>query len=714
MADFSQLKAAVANVIKTNGNEEITGAILQDVLLTIINSIAGGYMFGGVAQHSGNVGNPDYNVFYLAGSGSYTGYGDAITIEDGCYGVFRYNGSWTQEVVDIGVRLSGSVTAGETRGCTGDTINSALQQLFDNITTILDTMAFTYNTPSAQQATKAMLDVEVTVGGNAHVLGTLTLVAATALQAGLMSAEDKQKVDAFLTNLRSLAFADTTSQDNEGTQIAETMSATIGGDVETIATFTLLAATASKAGLMSAADKTYLDSLPAALVSIVNTASDNLAKVLAMIGYYVCDTAAGTAAKTVSASGYVLTNGGCIRIKMTNANTADNVTLNINSTGAKSLFYDGVHASSSNSWDAGEVLEVYYDGMQYQCVSGGGKFFTGEKVKNVSIVSAIGPNNSGIPTAGATYDEFPSNKEQETNGDLYITDENGNVIAVFEDGHIKTKYFDSSDIDIDQDFFISNYDNGDFGISDELGYVLLSLANGNISVKNFTNAPLKGKKVSFLGDSITTYANYPGSNNPFYTGSNAGVSSVNQTWWKSLCDKQWATVNRIYAYGGGDLINRLCLQYNNLYSGGTSGTAPDIVFILVGINDWYHNKTLGTIEDAENSNTTFYAAYKYLLKNLKETYPNAQIIGLTMLNSMIYSTTVPYLNTNNVSIRDFCKAVVECCDYYSVPCIDLNKIVNINDGNYTELLADYTHPNITGIGMMTKAIINNIHNVIYY
>ena len=107
MANFDQLKQSVAALIRTNGAEEITGQIMQDVLLTIINSISGGYMFGGVAQHNGNVGNPDYNVFYLAGSGAYTGYGGAITIENGCYGVFRYNGSWTQEVVDIGVRLSG-------------------------------------------------------------------------------------------------------------------------------------------------------------------------------------------------------------------------------------------------------------------------------------------------------------------------------------------------------------------------------------------------------------------------------------------------------------------------------------------------------------------------------------------------------------------------------------------------------------------------------
>lgn len=84
------------------------------------------------------------------------------------------------------------------------------------------------------------------------------------------------------------------------------------------------------------------------------------------VGYYVCNTAAATVAKTVSASGYVLSAGGNIRIKMTNANTALNATLNINSTGAKALFYNGSQATSENSWQAGEVIVVYYDGTRYQ------------------------------------------------------------------------------------------------------------------------------------------------------------------------------------------------------------------------------------------------------------------------------------------------------------------------------------------------------------
>jgi len=94
----------------------------------------------------------------------------------------------------------------------------------------------------------------------------------------------------------------------------------------------------------------------------------------AKLGYYVCDTNADTAAKTVVATNYVLGTGGSIKVKMTNDNTVNNATLNINSTGAKPLFYEGARASSTNTWKAGETVEVYYDGTNFYAnnVAGGG------------------------------------------------------------------------------------------------------------------------------------------------------------------------------------------------------------------------------------------------------------------------------------------------------------------------------------------------------
>ena len=54
---------------------------------------------------------------------------------------------------------------------------------------------------------------------------------------------------------------DTTAYADLGDKIVESLKATIGGTEETISTFQLLAATASKAGLLSAADKAKLDAL---------------------------------------------------------------------------------------------------------------------------------------------------------------------------------------------------------------------------------------------------------------------------------------------------------------------------------------------------------------------------------------------------------------------------------------------------------------------
>ena len=84
----------------------------------------------------------------------------------------------------------------------------------------------------------------------------------------------------------------------------------------------------------------------------------------ALMAYAVCSTGASTAAKTVAITGYSLpTNGGCLHIKMTHANTAtSNVTLNINTTGAKTLYYNGNAVSRTNTWEDNEVLEIYYDG----------------------------------------------------------------------------------------------------------------------------------------------------------------------------------------------------------------------------------------------------------------------------------------------------------------------------------------------------------------
>ena len=79
MAGWTILKAAIADIIKTNGNQKITGQLLQNVLNNIVSSVGEKAAFAGVAALTTNPGTPDGPVFYLAPyNGVYSNFGIKI------------------------------------------------------------------------------------------------------------------------------------------------------------------------------------------------------------------------------------------------------------------------------------------------------------------------------------------------------------------------------------------------------------------------------------------------------------------------------------------------------------------------------------------------------------------------------------------------------------------------------------------------------------
>ena len=83
--------------------------------------------------------------------------------------------------------------------------------------------------------------------------------------------------------------------------------------------------------------------------------------------YGACSTAAGTAAKTVTLSGFVLATGAEITVKFSSTNTAANPTLNVNSTGAKGIRYKNA-AVPSGYIVANKTYRFVYDGTYWQIV----------------------------------------------------------------------------------------------------------------------------------------------------------------------------------------------------------------------------------------------------------------------------------------------------------------------------------------------------------
>ena len=117
------------------------------------------------------------------------------------------------------------------------------------------------------------------------------------------------------------------------------------------------AVTTSANGLMISTDKTKLDNIN--------------------IAYGTCTTAAGTAAKVVnitSTGNWSLVVGSIIAVRFSNSNTASNVTLNVNGSGAKNIWYNNALYTSTSQTVCGYANRTHYymyDGTNWVWMSHG-------------------------------------------------------------------------------------------------------------------------------------------------------------------------------------------------------------------------------------------------------------------------------------------------------------------------------------------------------
>ena len=101
MANYKSLKTTINANVKRNGNQEITGQILNSVLNAMVDTLGTGYSFAGVATPSTNPGTPDAKVFYIAnGKGSYINFGGLQVTEDEVV-VLYWDSLWHKESTGI-------------------------------------------------------------------------------------------------------------------------------------------------------------------------------------------------------------------------------------------------------------------------------------------------------------------------------------------------------------------------------------------------------------------------------------------------------------------------------------------------------------------------------------------------------------------------------------------------------------------------------------
>ena len=117
MSNYNSLKTTIDANIKQNGNQEITGQILNSVLNQMVTTLGAGYQFAGVAtlDPATNPGTPDAKVFYIAnGKGKYEKFGGINVTEDDVV-VLYWDSAWHKVATGIASQAKLSELESETK-----------------------------------------------------------------------------------------------------------------------------------------------------------------------------------------------------------------------------------------------------------------------------------------------------------------------------------------------------------------------------------------------------------------------------------------------------------------------------------------------------------------------------------------------------------------------------------------------------------------------
>ena len=169
MSNYNTLKTTINANIKQNGNQEITGQILNSVLNQMVSTLGTGYQFAGVAtlDPATEPGTPDAKVFYIAnGKGTYTNFGGLEVMEDEVV-VLYYDTEWHKVATGIASQTKLSELDKEVNGINKNIQVASLAELIPTIiegrrpfgTTIIATEDFSMYCYSVKSGVPVILDV---------------------------------------------------------------------------------------------------------------------------------------------------------------------------------------------------------------------------------------------------------------------------------------------------------------------------------------------------------------------------------------------------------------------------------------------------------------------------------------------------------------------------------------------------------------------------
>lgn len=197
-----------------------------------------------------------------------------------------------------------------------------------------------------------------------------------------------------------------------------------------------------------------------------------------------------------------------------------------------------------------------------------------------------------------------------------------------------------------------------------------------------------------LGDSITDdiyvpchYYSYIQARNPQLKVRNYGVSG-SRIGGRSAC-------------GRDDVF---CRRYQEM-------EPADIITVWGGVNDWGQNQPtpIGTFDD--RTEDTFYGALHILCKGLQDKFPMSFILFATPIGSEGYFASSAKENTLQLTVEVYADAMLEVCEYYKIPVLDLCRTCGFTPYNLAQnklFFLDGLHLNVRAherIGVLFEACI---------
>ncbi len=231
--------------------------------------------------------------------------------------------------------------------------------------------------------------------------------------------------------------------------------------------------------------------------------------------------------------------------------------------------------------------------------------------------------------------------------------------------------------------------------------------------------PYKGKVISILGDSISTFAGYIPTADGFnlehlarYPQDNL-LTDVNETWWMQVIthldaklgiNDSWrgATASGAHAVTTGSTgENASMANLTRIQNLGSNGT-PDVILFYGGTNDLAHVSKVGSFDPDTAPATVDLTTRKWdnladgyvnTILRLQHYYPDAQIVCL------LPTYTTSYYSDEKLAQGN--KVLSKICEHYGVAYTDLRECgITINH------LPDGIHPDATGMDYITTAVLD--------